>query len=363
MTGVKGKHEDTGEPFEFTAPVTVVATGGIGGSVERIKKEWFKPWGEPPKVILNGSHQNANGAMHDEVSKLGGNITRLDWQWNYAAGVHHPEPHPERPDHGLSLVPPKSALWVNYQGERFGPMPLVSAFDTRYLVEQICREEKKYSWQVMNQRIAVRELAISGSEFNHAVREKNLLAFLKMVKFGNKKLVDYMTSKCVDFVVANSVKELAEKMNALTGTQDVDPVLLQRSIKMYDDNVRRGEKHHNDEQLRRLAHLRQYRGDKARICKNQPIDDPKHRPLIAIREFILSRKTLGGIQTDLDCQVLSQPESGSQHTINGLYAVGEAAGFGGGGVHGHRALEGTFLGGCIYNGRKAAHHIAGKKIS
>lgn len=359
-TGVRGVDEAANQPFEIQAEHVVVAAGGICGNIERLKKEWYKDWGTPPEKILNGSHQYATGELHDAVATLNGNVTHLDKQWNYAAGVHHPRP--KQPNHGLSIVPPKSALWLNYRGERIGPMPLVSAYDTRFLVEQICKEEKKYSWQVMNQKIALKELAVSGSEFNDAIRNKKLLGFLKVILFGNKHLVNTLVNECEDFVVANSINELADKMNTLTGTKDVDAKALGESIGRYDAVIDRGVKYHNDEQLRRIAALRQYRGDRVRTCKFQKINDKGAMPFIAIREFILSRKSLGGIQTDLKGRVLTQPDTaGKQEPIRGLYAVGEAAGFGGGGAHGLRALEGTFLGGCVFTARKAAQTIAGEK--
>ena len=170
-----------------------------------------------------------------------------------------------------------------------------------------------------------------------------------------------MISNCVDFVVANSIEELSEKMNALNGDQQVEVARLQKSIRDYDGNIARGKKYFNDEQLRRLAHLRQYRGDRVRTCKYQKIDDPKAYPLIAIREFILSRKSLGGIATDLHGRVLLDGKTADTATIQGLYATGEAAGFGGGGIHGKRALEGTFLGTCIFTARKTAQFIKENK--
>lgn len=166
-----------------------------------------------------------------------------------------------------------------------------------------------------------------------------------------------MISDCVDFVIASSIEELAEKMNALNGDTKLDMKQLKSSIEQYDGNIERGRKYFNDDQLRRLAHLRQYRGDRIRTCKYQKIYDKKALPLIAIREFILSRKSLGGIQTDLMCRVISDQPGKDINYIEGLYAAGEAAGFGGGGIHGRRALEGTFLGTCIYSARAAAKTI------
>ncbi len=361
VTGVRGITENTKEPFEAYGDVTIIAAGGMGGNIERVKQNWHKPWGAPPEVLLNGSHRYADGTMHDAVAKIDGHITHLDKNWPYAAGVHHQRPKIK--DHGLSLVPPKSALWLDYTGARIGPMPLITAYDTRFLVEQICKQKKKYSWQVMNLRIAHREFAISGAESNEAIRDKKWIKFISTILFGNKDLVKDMIDNCPDFVIANSIEELAEKMNKLQGTNDVDVKNMKEAITDYDANIDRGFRYMNDEQLRRIAHTRQYIGDKLRTCKFQKIYDKSAMPLIAIREFILSRKTLGGMQTDMDSRVLSTPDlSGQQHPIEGLYAVGEAAGFGGGGMHGIGSLEGTFLGGCVYTGRIAAQHIAGRKL-
>ncbi len=356
VTGFSGINEKDGEEFEVEADVVAVASGGVCGNIPRIKQNWYKPWGSPPETILNGSHEFAMGDIHDLVEDLNGNVTHGENLWNYAAGVHHHRPR--RPNHGLSLIPPRSALWLDSQGRRFGPMPLVSSFDTRFLVEQICQQEHKYSWQLLNYKIAVREMAISGSEFNQAIRDKNLFKFLSSVLFGNKKLVDELIDQNQDFVVTNSIPELVEKMNQLAGQNLVQTELVQKSVQAYDAQVGRGKRFFNDEQLRRIAHVRQYRGDRLRTAKFKKIDDARAYPLVAIREFIISRKSLGGIQTDLHCQVLGQDDK----PISGLYAVGEAAGFGGGGMHGRRALEGTFLGGCVLTGRMAAAAITGKPL-
>jgi uncharacterized protein len=356
ITGIAGINEETNSPFTVAAKSTLIATGGIGGNLELVRRHWFKPWGEPPSVILNGAHKYGLGDMHDEVQNHLGKVTHLDKMWPYAAGVHHPKP--TRDLHGLSLVPPKSALWLDYTGKRFGPMPLVTAYDTRYLVEQVCKQEKKYSWQVLNLKIAYKEFAISGSESNKEIKEKRWFGFLKTILFGGKELVHEMLDTCEDFVAANTVEELVDKMNALTGTNDVTLENVKSAIGDYDANIDRGPKFYNDEQLRRIAHTRSYRGDKVRTSKFQKINSPAAMPLIAIREFILSRKTLGGIQTNLNSEVLNE----EGRPISGLYAVGEAAGFGGGGMHGQGSLEGTFLGGCILTGRMAAYSIAGDNL-
>ena len=350
VTGCHGVIETDQSKFRADSGAVIIAAGGICGDLDMVRKHWYKPWGDPPEKMLTGSHKYANGDMHRTVEKVGGNVTHLEKQFHYAAGIHHPKPR--KPHHGLSLIPPKSALWVNAHGERIGPVPLVTSYDTRFLVEQICQQPGQYSWQVMNRKIMERELAVSGSEYMTAFRDKKRLEVVKTLLFGNKKLTDRLLGESIDIVTANSVSELAQKMNELNGDQSVDGELLEKEVRTYDENISRGKKYMNDEQLRRIAHLRQFMGDRLRTCKFQQIDDKKGYPLIAIREFILARKSLGGIQTDLKSRVLN----GAGEPISGLYSAGEAAGFGGGGIHGLRSLEGTFLGGCILTGR-----VAGKE--
>ena len=341
-----------GKTFEARGDAVVIAAGGIAGNHDKVREIWPRDqWGDPPEPMLNGSIPEADGRLLDRAEELGAKITHLEKMWNYAAGVRHWAP--EFPNYGLSLVPGKSALWMNYQGRRFVDPPLVGSYDTLLLVDQICREKKKYSWLVMNRKIADKEFAVSGAEFNAAVREKKLLTFVLRLIKGNGEQVQEFIDHCPDFVTANSVAELAGKMNGLTGTNDVDAAVLERDIAAYDANIARGSKFQNDDQLRRIAHVRQYLGDRLRTCNMQPIVDPNAMPLVAIRTQILTRKSLGGIQVDLDAKVLDK----KGNSISNLFAVGEACGFGGGGMHGKRALEGTFLGGCVYSGRVAARAI------
>lgn len=356
VIGVKGINELSNEAFTAKAANTIVATGGLGGDIDQVKKNWNSDWGTPPEKILNGAHPYADGTVHFAVEKVNGKLTHLDKTWPYAAGVHHPRP--TKKDDGLSIVPPRSALWLNHKGERIGPVPLITAFDTRFLVDEICKQEKKFSWQVMNMKILNKEFAISGSESNPAFKNKSYVQVAKMLLFGNKALVKDMLDNCPDFVVANTLEELVKKMNALEGNDDVKLSSVKDAIQNYDAQIERGKKYHNDEQLRRIQQLRNYPGDKARNCNFQKINDSKHMPFVAIREYILSRKTLGGIQTNLNGAVLDQ----SGNAIEGLYAVGEAAGYGGGGIHGKGALEGTFLATCVLTGRITAHHLSGKKL-
>ncbi|MFN3603607.1 MAG: FAD-dependent oxidoreductase [Leptonema sp. (in: bacteria)] len=350
VMGCGGIHLNTKENFEIQTPIIVVASGGITGNLDLVRKNWGYN-SEIPKILLNGSQLESDGELHFELEKKGALLHKIYRQWNYAAGVHHPKA--KFPEEGLSLVPVKSGLWVNVFGERIGNPPLVSGFDTLYLVREILKQAGGYSWHIMNYKIAKKELAVSGSEFNEAIRDKKLLQFLSILLFGNKKLLNTLMNHCIDFVTANSLEELVKKMNELQTDYKTEYSILQRTIQNYDSMIERGYKFLNDDQLRRIMHLRNYRGDKIRTCKFQRILDKNAFPLIAIRLHILTRKTLGGILTNLQSRVLNK----NFKEISGLYAVGETAGFGGGGIHGIRSLEGTFLGSCIFTGRIAGQDI------
>ncbi|HKP90796.1 MAG TPA: FAD-binding dehydrogenase [Thermoleophilaceae bacterium] len=338
---------------EIRANSTLVAAGGIGGNLDLVKREWPKDMGDPPEQLLMGSHYYADGALHDEVRKHGGNVTHIDRMWNYADAVRHPKPR--RPLHGVKLIPPRSGLMLDPDGRRYGPVPVMPTFDARYALERMCEDPRKYSWLVCNRKIAIRELDVSGSEHNPQIREKRLGRFILSVLAGKPNLVDYFVDHCPDFVVADTLPELAQRMNEVTGNDDLDADLMTSEIKRYDDNLARGKALWNDDQIRRIAQYRNWRGDRLRTSKFQRIADPKAGPLLAIRLQPMARKSLGGIQTDLESRVL-HAETGQP--IRGLYAAGEAAGFGGGGMHGRRSLEGTFLGGCVFSARIAAQSIA-----
>ncbi len=356
VTGCSGKLQISGNKtlkFRVLSDVVLLTAGGICGDLNLVRKNWPSAWGRPPEQILNGSHENANGQVHAMAARVGASITHLDQQFHYAAGIAHP--NPRRPNHGLSLVPPRSALWVNATGRRIGPVPMVGGFDTRALVEAVCAEPGQYSWQILNWKIAIHELAVSGSEYMTDFRDRKKVRMLRNLIFGNRGLVRRLLQESDDFVQADSLPELVRAMNSLDTEFKVDPRILQQSIERYDENLRRKECYRNDDQIRRLAAVRKYRGDRIRTDRFTPILSPAARPLIAIRERIISRKSLGGIRTNLQCQVMNNKDV----IIPGLYAAGEMAGFGGGGIHGKRSLEGTFLGSCILTGRAAARSIAG----
>jgi len=343
----------------------VIAAGGIGGNLEMVRREWpTSELGSPPEKLLMGSHYYADGALHEEVQRIGGNVTHLSRMWNYADAVRHPKP--QREYHGLKLIPPRSGLMLSPDGRRYGPVPVIPMFDAYAALERVCEDERKYSWLVCNFKIAKRELDVSGSQHNPHLREKRLIGFLLGVLLGKPGLVRHFIDGSPDFVAAGTLAELATKMNEVTGEGAIDAKTLEREIGRYDDAIARGKGLFNDDQLRRIGQLRNWRGDRLRTARFQRIVDPKAMPLIAIRLQVMARKSLGGIQTDLGCRVLREPaprpEGVAGDPIPGLYAVGEAAGFGGGGVHGKRSLEGTFLGGCVFTGRLAAAAIAGAEL-
>ncbi len=347
------------------AKAVVIAAGGIGGNLELVRREWpTERLGPAPKKLLMGSHCYADGALHEEVRKLGGNVTHLSRMWNYADAVRHPKP--QREHHGLKLIPPRSGVMLNPDGRRYGPVPVMPTFDAYSALERMCEDERKYSWLVCNFKIAKRELDVSGSQHNPHLRERRLLPFLLSVVLGKPGLVQHFLDGSPDFVSASTLGELAIKMNEVTGETAIDATVLEREIGRYDDTIARGKGLFNDDQLRRIGQLRNWRGDRLRTSRFQRIVDPKAMPLLAIRLQPMARKSLGGIQTDLGCRVLrAGANDDGEHTgepIPGLYAVGEAAGFGGGGVHGKRSLEGTFLGGCVFTGRLAAATIAGTEL-
>jgi predicted oxidoreductase len=353
VAGCRGEAEDDGEQFEYRARAVVVAAGGVGGNLEKVRAHWPREeLGEPPETMLMGSHYYADGAMHDEVERIGGNVTNLSRMWNYGDAVHHPKPR--RPRHGLKLIPPRSGLLMDSSGRRYGPRPVIPTFDAYDTVRTIARQERKWAWLVCNFKIASRELDVSGSQHNPALRERQPVKFVAGVLLGKPWLVRHFIENCEDFVTAGSLRELADEMNRVTGDLHVDAALLDSEVARYDANVDRGKGLFNDDQLRRIQHLRNWRGDRFRTARFARIVDPKGMPLIAIRLQLMSRKSLGGIQTDLGSRVLR----GDGEPIPGLYAVGEAAGFGGGGVHGKRALEGSFLMGCLITARVAAKAIA-----
>lgn len=351
VCGALAIDESSGTEVELGADSVVLAMGGINGSHAACRAHW--PAQRPmPSAMLNGAHPYADGRLHAHVAEqLGARIVNAGEMWNYAAGIAHPFPHFE--GHGLSIIPCKSALWLDHRGERIGPEPLVTGFDTHWLCQRVAEQARPWTWQLLNRRIALKEFAISGAEHNPRIRDRQFLRFLMETLLGNARLVDQMQRESADFLVADSLDALALKMDALTCTHDIEPARLAATVAAFDANFATGRLPAEDEQIRRIEQARQWRPDRLRTCAPAPLSMPSAGPYIAIRVQLITRKSLGGLRTDLSSRVLD-----AQHApIPGLYCVGEAAGFGGGGANGKRSLEGTFLPGCILTARAAARHL------
>jgi uncharacterized protein len=355
VSGALAIDETSGHEVQLEAGIVVLATGGLNGSHEQCRANWLKD--RPlPKHMLNGAHPYADGRMHRSVAEqLDGRIVNAGQMWNYAAGFPHPFPHFE--GHGLSTIPCKSALWLDHSGKRIGPEPLVTGFDTHWLCNRVAEQEKPWTWHLLNRRIACKEFAISGAEHNHSIREQRFPAFLAELLLGNKRLYEQMRRECDDFLIDDTLAGLAEKMNQLTRSHEIDPAVLEATVDAFDANFAKGNALNNDDQIRRILHARQWGPDKLRTCKPAPLKKKGAGPFIAIRMQLVTRKSLGGLRTDLHSRVLD----GQGEPIAGLYCVGEAAGFGGGGANGKRSLEGTFLPGCILTARAAARSINGER--
>jgi len=349
--GVLAQREADAQEVRIDAPVVVLATGGLNGSTGQVMANW--PADRPrPATMLNGAHPYADGRLHALAAQaLGARLTHAGEMWNYAAGIPHPQPH--FPGHGLSLIPCKSALWLDHRGQRIGPQPLVTGFDTHALCQRVAALEQPWTWQLLNRRIAARELAISGAEHNPRVRDQHKLRFILDTLRGSDRLLQQMLRESPQVIASDTLAGLAARMNALTGAPHIDPAVLQRTADEFDANFIRGDKLHNDDQLRRIVHARQWLPDRLRTCRPAPLQMKGAGPFVAIQTQLITRKSLGGLQTDLQSRVLDA----QGQPIAGLYGVGEAAGFGGGGANGRRSLEGTFLPGCILTARAAARAI------
>lgn len=347
ITGVSGVDEQTGAAWESHAPRVVIATGGLNGDPATRRAQWHPDWAPTPPQILSGAHRFADGRMHRAAAARGASVIATDRNWNYAAGIRHWAP--ETPDHGLSLVPARHALWVDEQGARIWP-PMVSGFDTRDLLARLCRAGGA-GWQVMNRRIMLKELSVSGAAMNPAIRDGSRLRLLRDLLLGNRWLYRTLRDNAPDMVLAETLPELVAKMNAVA--PGVDEARLRADLTGFDAAIARRD--HSDPQLAAIARLRDWRGDKMRLVREgQRILDPAAGPLVALRTLPIARKSLGGIVSDLSGRALD--ETGAP--IPGLYAIGEAAGFGGGNANGLRGLEGTFLGGAIYTARRLSAAIA-----
>ncbi|MGJ4843438.1 FAD-binding dehydrogenase [Leifsonia sp. Le1] len=346
--GAPSNRDQVGD-FELRAGAVIVTSGGIGGNHDLVRAAWPARLGTPPAHMLSGVPAHVDGRMLGIAEKAGAHLINGDRMWHYTEGIQNWDP--VWPQHGIRILPGPSSLWLDASGDRL-PSPLFPGFDTLGTLEHLRRIGSDYSWFVLTQKIIEKEFALSGSEQNPDLTGKDLRLLAKRVSPGAPGPVEAFKEKGADFVVADTIDELLAGMQALSDVP-LDSDLVARHIRERDREL--DNDFGKDLQLAAIRAARVYRGDKLiRVASPHKLLDPKAGPLIAVKLHILTRKSLGGIETDLDARVLGADGS----PIPGLYAAGEASGFGGGGVHGYRALEGTFLGGCLFSGRQAGRAAA-----
>jgi predicted oxidoreductase len=350
--GVASSREKAGE-FELRAAAVVVTSGGIGHNHALMRKNWpTERVGPAPKHMITGVPAHVDGRMLKITEDAGGNVVNRDRMWAYVEGVHNWDPI--WPDHAIRILPGPSSLWFDANGKRMEGMSAVPGADSIGSMKQILATGHDYSWFILTQTIIEKEFALSGSEQNPDLTGKDIKFLLKSrLAKGAPAPVEKFKEHGEDFVVADTLAELVEGMNKIARGPKLNLADIERQIVARDretDNA-----FSKDAQLMAVRNARQSRTDRLmRVAKPHKILDPTHGPLIAVRLNILSRKSLGGLETNLDSQVM-RPDGSA---FPGLYAAGEVAGFGGGGVHGYNALEGTFLGGCIFSGRAAGRALA-----
>jgi uncharacterized protein len=337
--------------FEFRASAVIVASGGIGGNHDLVRKNWPARMGRVPEQLLSGVPAHVDGRMIGIAETAGGHVINSDRMWHYTEGITNYDPI--WPDHGIRILPGPSSLWLDANGKRL-PGPLYPGFDTLGTLEHICRTGQDYTWFILDARIIAKEFALSGQEQNPDLTSRSVRDILARVKPGAPAPVQAFVDRGVDFVSARSLRELVAAMNDVPDVLELDYATVAAEVTARDREV--VNRFTKDGQVTAIRAARSYLGDRfTRVVAPHPLTDPKAGPMIAVKLHILTRKSLGGLETDLDSRVLK--EDGT--AFAGLYAAGEAAGFGGGGVHGYRSLEGTFLGGCIFSGRAAGRGAAG----
>ncbi len=338
--------------FMLSAGSVIVTSGGIGGNHDLVRKNWPAGFGDPPAQMISGVPDSTDGLMLAVAQGAGGRLINGDRMWHYPEGiVNH---SPVWPRHGIRVLSGPSPLWLDANGHRL-PTPLFPGFDALGTVRHITSTGHAHSWFLTSMRTIGPELGLSGSEQNGDLTGRSVRKLLTE-RAGGKigPALQAFLDFGVDFLTADRLPELVEAMNALVGADLIDAAELAGTVALRDGQVRTGMG--KDPQVVATAGARNYFGDRRmRIVEPHEILDPAAGPLVAIRLHILTRKSLGGLETDLSSAVMG---TDGQGPIPGLYAAGEAAGFGGGGVHGYRALEGTFLGGCLFSGRTAGRSAA-----
>jgi predicted oxidoreductase len=336
--------------FELTAQAVVVTSGGIGANHDLVRQNWPRRLGRPPEHLITGVPAYVDGRMLAITEQAGGRIVNRDRMWHYVEGIQNWDPI--WPDHAIRILPGPSSLWFDGNGDRLPP-PLFPGFDTLGTLAHLRQTGHDHSWFVLTAKIIGKEFALSGSEQNPDLTGRSVRQVLGRARTDIPDPVRAFLDRGADFVSAATLPELVAKMNALTPEAPLDLAHLERQIVERDRQL--ANPFGKDAQVTALRGTRSFRGDRLiRTARPHRILDPAAGPLIAVRLHVLTRKTLGGLETDLSSRVLSA----SGEPVPGLYAAGEVAGFGGGGMHGYRALEGTFLGGCIFSGRAAGRAAA-----
>ncbi|MFG3197258.1 FAD-binding dehydrogenase [Streptomyces sp. NPDC048208] len=353
--GVASNRDAAGE-FELTAQAVVLTTGGIGADHDIVRRYWPERLGTPPADMVTGVPAYVDGRMLDISAEAGVRLVNRDRMWHYTEGLANWDP--VWPGHGIRVLPGPSSIWLDARGRRL-PDPCLPGYDTlgtlRHLRTTEDIAEFDHSWFVLTRKIIEKEFALSGSEQNPDITAKDRKAVLRdrVLGKGAPGPVQAFLDKGEDFVTAGTLEELVGKMNGLTGEALLDPAEVRRQIEARD--LQMANPYSKDSQVQGIRNARRYIGDRlGRVAAPHRILDPAAGPLIGVRLRVLTRKTLGGIQTDLDSRALGLDGT----PVGGLYAAGEVAGFGGGGVHGYNALEGTFLGGCLFSGRAAGRAAA-----
>ena len=342
--GEASSREVVGE-FSLRAHAVIVTSGGIGGNHDLVRQHWPERLGAPPARMLSGVPAHVDGRMLAITERAGGRVINRDRMWHYTEGIQNWNPIWSL--HGIRILPGPSSLWIDALGRRL-PAPCFPGFDTLATLEHILHTGFDYSWFVLTQKIIEKEFALSGSEQNPDLTGKSVRQVLSRALPGATPPVEAFKAHGADFVVERSLADLVRGMNAITDAPRIDAALLEQVIVSRDAQL--DNPYGKDAQITAIRGARQYVGDRLiRVARPHRLLDPDAGPLIAVRLSILTRKSLGGLETDLSSRVLGVDGA----PVPGLYAAGEVAGFGGGGMHGYRSLEGTFLGGCIFSGRTA----------
>ena len=347
--GVSSNREAVGS-FELRAGAVIVTSGGIGGNHELVRRNWPERLGTPPERMISGVPAHVDGRMIEITQRAGGSVVHPDRMWHYTEGIRNWDPI--WPQHGIRILPGPSSLWLDATGTRL-PVPLFPGFDTLGTLAHIARTGHEHTWFVLTQKIIEKEFALSGSEQNPDITGKSIRELLKTrVGAGAPPPVEAFKRHGPDFVVADDLRTLVTGMNRLTEAPLLDFETVEAEVVARDRELENP--YTKDLQVTAIHGARRYLSDRiTRVATPHRLLDPKAGPLIAVKLHILTRKTLGGLHTDLSSRVL---DAGGE-PVPGLYAAGEVAGFGGGGMHGYRALEGTFLGGCLFSGRTAGRAL------